>query len=104
MRRRLIALGSGEPTKAICSTLLAQAFETIGYPILPQIEIMQVHTGGHRQREEILHIRSYSLYTPRDFDVSPFFDIIKPRLNSRFDYRALQWGKDEVFADTGTDP
>jgi hypothetical protein len=91
-RRRLIALGSGEPTKAICSTLLAQAFGSIRYPILPDIESVQVQTGGKRLRQEILHIRNYSLYTPRDFDVSPFFDIIKPRLQSGFDYRALQWG------------
>ena len=65
---------------------------------------MQVHAGGQYPRDEFLRIPNYSLYTPRDFDVSRFFDIIKPRLNSRFDYRALQWGKDEVFADTGTDP
>ena len=28
-RRRMIALGSGEPTRAICSTLIAQAFQSI---------------------------------------------------------------------------
>src|SRR3954462_15668237 len=31
-RRRMSALGSGEPTRAICSTLIAQAFESVGYP------------------------------------------------------------------------
>ncbi|MCH9764751.1 MAG: lipo-like protein, partial [Alphaproteobacteria bacterium] len=31
-RRRMIALGSGSPTRAICSTLIAQAFQTIRYP------------------------------------------------------------------------
>src|SRR5690606_368218 len=70
MRRRLIALGSGEPTKAICSTLLAQAFESIRYPILPEIETVSGQAGARQQRQEILHIRNYSLYTPRDFDVS----------------------------------
>ena len=35
-RRRLIAFGSGDPTKAICSTLIAQAFQSVKYPILPQ--------------------------------------------------------------------
>ncbi len=94
MRRRLIALGSGEPTKAICSTLLAQAFESIRYPILPEIETVATQAGGRELRQEILHIRNYSLYTPRDFDVSPFFDVIKPRLQSNFDYLALQWGDD----------
>lgn len=95
VRRKLIALGSGEPTKAICSTLLAQAFESIRYPILPEIETVQTQAGGHHQREEILHIRNYSLYTPRDFDVSPFFDVVKPRLQAGFDYRALHWGEQD---------
>ena len=35
-RRRMIALGSGDPTKMICSALIAQAFDTVRYPILPQ--------------------------------------------------------------------
>ena len=36
LRRRLLAIGSGDPTRAICSTLIAQAFESIHYPILPE--------------------------------------------------------------------
>ena len=36
-RRRMLALGSSDPTRAICSTLIAEAFETIGFPILPII-------------------------------------------------------------------
>lgn len=92
MKRQLLALGSGEPTKAICSTLLAQAFESIRYPILPEIERVDPGTaGGQRARREILHIRHHSLYVPRDFDVSPFFEIVKPRLAQGFDHRALEW-------------
>ena len=34
-RRAMLALGSGEPTKAICSTLVAESFQVIDYPILP---------------------------------------------------------------------
>jgi hypothetical protein len=93
MKRRMLAFGSGEPTRAICSTLLAQAFGAIRYPILPEVELHAVDTPGARQaREEILHIRHYSLYTPRDFDTSPFFQIVKPRIASGFDYRSLRWG------------
>src|SRR5690606_24521964 len=92
MKRRMLALGSGEPTKAICSTLLAQAFESIRYPILPDIEQVDAGTErGRRARREILHIRHHSLYAPRDFDVSPFFQIVKPRLAQGFDHRALVW-------------
>lgn len=37
-RRHMLILGSGDPTRAICSTLIAQAFQSIGYPILPHSE------------------------------------------------------------------
>lgn len=97
MKRRFMALGSGEPTKAICSTLLAQAFESIHYPILPAIELIDPGLPGAEQaRAEILHIRHYSLYMPRDFDVSPFFRIVKPRLENGFDFRSLVWSKPEM--------
>lgn len=36
-RRRMIAIGSGDPTKIICSALIAQAFDAVRYPILPKI-------------------------------------------------------------------
>jgi hypothetical protein len=36
-RGRMLALGSSDPTRAICSTLIAEAFEAIGFPILPII-------------------------------------------------------------------
>ena len=75
-RRRMIAFGSGDPTKIICSALIAQAFDTVRYPILPKIT-----TAGSRQaRREILHIRHSSLYMPRDFDISPYFEIVKPTI------------------------
>ncbi|MFA6985257.1 MAG: lipo-like protein [Arenimonas sp.] len=96
MKRRLIALGSGEPTRAICSTLLAQAFGSIRYPILPEVELIEPGTPGAKQaRAEILHIRHHSLYMPRDFDTSPFFRIIKPRIEAGFDYHRLVWGEEE---------
>ena len=43
------------------------------------------------QRSEILHIRHHSLYAPRDFDLSPYFEIVKPTLEAGFDYRRLRW-------------
>jgi hypothetical protein len=86
-RRRMIALGSGVPTKAICSTLIAQAFETVRYPILPRIELIQ----SRHMRREILHIRHHSLYTPRDFDISPYFAIIKPTIEMGFNYKKMRW-------------
>ena len=86
-RRRMIAFGSGDPTKIICSALIAQAFDAVRYPILPKIT-----RGGSRQaRMEILHIRDSSLFMPRDFDISPFFEVVKPTIELGFDYTALHW-------------
>ncbi|HXG29122.1 MAG TPA: YiiX/YebB-like N1pC/P60 family cysteine hydrolase [Nevskiales bacterium] len=93
-RRRLLALGSGEPTRAICSTLIAQAFQSIRYPILPIIEQRQTEAADCPGcLEEILHVRHHSLFTPRDFDVSPYFEVVKPTLAAGFDYTALHWGE-----------
>jgi hypothetical protein len=86
-RRRMIALGSGDPTKMICSALIAQAFETVRYPILPRI----TRAGSRAARREILHIRDSSLYMPRDFDISPYFEIVKPTIVRGFDYTTLHW-------------
>ena len=86
-RRRMIAFGSGDPTKIICSALIAQAFDAVRYPILPKI----TRAGSRKARREILHIRDSSLYMPRDFDISPYFEIVKPTIVHGFDYTALHW-------------
>jgi hypothetical protein len=94
-RRRMLALGSGDPTRAICSTLIAQAFQSVRYPILPQIE--RVPSGDPMCpgcMDEILHVRHHSLFVPRDFDVSPYFAIVKPSLAPGFDHRRLAWHAD----------
>ena len=90
-RRRMIAFGSGDPTRAICSTLVAQAFQSIQYPILPEIELTKQESECGYTENEILHIRHYSLFTPRDFDISPYFKIVKPTLETGFDYKKLNW-------------
>lgn len=91
-RRRMLALGSGEPTKAICSTLIAQAFQAVRYPILPQITRRpSANPDCNYCQEEILQIRHHSLFAPRDFDLSPYFQIVKPTVEAGFDYQALTW-------------
>jgi hypothetical protein len=57
-------------TRQICSTLIAEAFRSVQFPILPIIkqspdQNIQMTPGNSR------------LYTPKDFDYSPFFQIIK---------------------------
>jgi hypothetical protein len=86
----------GESTKAVCSTMIAQAFSAIDFPILPVL----------RQHEETgveLIVRNPKLFTPRDFDYSPYFDIIKyPFVSfSEGPYRSLPWNKDGLFSHDG---
>lgn len=94
LRRRLIAFGSGDPTRAICSTLIAQAFGVVRYPILPVIS--RKHDGNPDRADqvrELWRIRHYSLYVPRDFDISPFFEVVKPRIARSFDYQHAPWSE-----------
>lgn len=95
-RRSLLAFGSGDPTKAICSTLVAQAFHSIRYPILPlQIEDLEDLVQNAISDEKILAKRHFSHFTPRDFDLSPYFEVIKPTLTAGFDYQEIQWADEE---------
>ena len=97
-RRRMIALGSGTPSKVICSTLIAKAFQSVNYPILPIIQkertILEegLYRGIKHSRfieKEYLHIRHHSLFVPRDFDLSPYFSTIKPTIEKGFNYKNL---------------
>lgn len=97
LRRRLIAFGSGDPTRAICSTLIAQAFGSVRYPILPVIS--HKHDGNPNRADEVRElwrIRHHSLYVPRDFDISPFFEVVKPRIVRPFDYHDAPWSEHDT--------
>lgn len=92
-RRRAIALGSADPSRAICSTLVAESFQAVGYPILPEVPPPPYDSATGRSVSEIFHIKNTGLFTPRDFDLSPFFHVIKPDMPRPFDYRSLVWVK-----------
>ena len=62
--------------------------DIVGYPILPEVRRVD-----RESRREILHIRHHSLYTPRDFDVSPFFAVVKPTIETGFNYKSIQWDR-----------
>ena len=86
-RRRMIALGSGDPTRLICSGLIAQAFESVRFPILPKVTLSESEAVRH----EILEIRHSSLYAPRDFDISPYFELVQPTIVKGFNYKKMLW-------------
>jgi len=97
--------GSGVATETICSTLLAEAFAKVRYPILPQQIRQQPRSLSERLRQQVLGRptrRAYSgllrarhptLCVPRDFDISPYFEIVKfnARDEAEFDYKRLEW-------------
>ena len=91
-RRKMMSMGSGHPTRIICSALIAQAFDSVRYPILPKISRAESESA----REELLEIRHSSLYAPRDFDISPYFEVVKPTLRNGFDYKKMQWADQSV--------
>lgn len=78
---------AGQETKNVCSSLIAEGFNCVGFPILPLVERS---AGGELQ----FYRRNPKLYTPRDFDYSPFFKIYKyPLLKETTDgyYKVLRW-------------
>ncbi|MEM6603822.1 MAG: lipo-like protein, partial [Pseudomonadota bacterium] len=98
--------GSGDPQKVICSSLIAQAFQSVSYPILPDIEKLKKSaarregtTAEERMRteSETLSKRHHSLFSPRDFDMSPFFAVVKPTIEEGFNYMGLQWSEDKDY-------
>jgi hypothetical protein len=86
-RRQLLTFGSGEPTRAICSTLIAEAFSSIPYPVLPNLP-KDRETSSDQIYYEIRH---HSTFTPRDFDLSPYFAVVKPTIERQFDYQTFPW-------------
>lgn len=81
-----------QSTRTVCSTMIGEAFHSVHFPILPHIKPNQ-ETGI-----ELFH-RNPRLYTPRDFDYSPYFEIIKypyVSLDEQPAYRKLPWNKDGV--------
>ena len=106
LREDALHFGSGVATETICSTLLAEAFGRVRFPILPTfIPRPKPHTRGQRLKQRILGRptrRAYSgllrarhptLSVPRDFDLSPYFEIVKfnARETDAFDYTKLEW-------------
>ena len=90
-RSSLFEVGHGELARTICSTLIARAFASVQYPILPTLH--RAPEGG-----VVFHRRNTRLITPRDFDHSPYFEIIKyPFFGDDVTrYRQLNWGADEM--------
>ncbi len=86
----------GEPTKTVCSTMIAQAFASIDFPILPVVK-------QHEESGIELFARNPRLFTPSDFDYSPYFEIIKYPFIAFAEgpYRKLPWNRQGLVSHDG---
>lgn len=91
----LFRVEPGQATQDICTSMIAAAFESIQFPILPLIK------KDHRHGYELIH-RNPKLFTPSDFDYSPYFNIIKYPILPVSDlaaYRRLPWQEGAIYND-----
>jgi hypothetical protein len=88
-------LGGCTEYEVICSGMIAKAFQQVGYPIVPALSpsTKAGHDASKNPYGSALVMRHYSQIVPRDFDLSPNFEIIKYNIIGMgdFDYRAI-WG------------
>jgi hypothetical protein len=99
-RSSLFTHNTGVATQEVCSSMIAEAFHSVHFPILP---VLAQDDDGQMHYLK----RNHKLYTPKDFDYSPYFDIIKYPMLS-FDelaiYRALPWDREGVSGLANIDP
>jgi len=110
-RRKALQFGSGLTTQVICTSMIGRAFQNVGFPIMPVMTPIPARAPEPRRlRDRLLGRRQpapypgvfrhepCSLITPRDFDLSPYFDIVKlnPITRGDFDYSRIRWVEDEA--------
>ncbi len=81
-----------KPTEDICSSMIADAFHSVDFPILPLVK---------KDEEDNLELiqRNPRLFTPSDFDYSPYFNVIKYpifKLGKDYTSHQLPWNRDEI--------
>jgi hypothetical protein len=118
-RRQAPFLGSGGRTDVICSSHLARLFHGVGFPIQPEVEFpdalapepprrrglfMRRRAQSAHHYRGVFRRRHPTLLTPRDFDLSPYFEVVKFNVlaDRAFDYSRLQWIQ-EVVAEAAAD-
>ena len=114
-RRAVERMGSSRTTEVICSSLLGRIFQDVGFPVLPTVVDDEGAPALPEARGSLLQRlrrprtpypgtflpRHPTLLAPRDFDLSPYFEIVKfdAIADGDFDYQRIAWGdpaEDEV--------
>jgi hypothetical protein len=108
LRRTALHFGSRAPTEVICSSLIGHLFHKVRFPILPTVEFPKGFDAPAPTRPSLLRrvfghessrftglfrMRHPTLLTPRDFDLSPHFEIVKFNMiaDGDFDYQRIHW-------------
>jgi len=116
LQRTALHFGTGQPTEVMCSSLLGKLFAKVRFPILPQIEYPDTEGAPQVGRTTLLRrifgyqsdgftgifrMRHPTLLTPRDFDLSPYFEVVKFNVvaDGFFDYQRIQWAAVEEAGD-----
>lgn len=106
-RHDVMQFGSGAATAVICTSLIGRLFHGVGFPVLPsvtptapseKVEVPQRSAWRPWRRRRVNYSGVYrhrdpTLLTPRDFDLSPFFEIVKFNVirQKGFDYGRIAW-------------
>ncbi len=92
-------LGNRDGFQVICSGVLARAFQRVGYPVYPELResLAAAESDPESPFGAPLIMRHFSQILPRDFDLSPTFEIIKFNViaTGKFDYRNLIWVEED---------
>ena len=91
-RSHRTCLGSCNDFQVICSGMIAKAFQKVGYPIIPALNPMPAgkRAPSANPYGAKLIMRHFSQILPRDFDLSPNFEVIKFNIIGQpFDYHEL---------------
>jgi len=106
LRRQMLGFGSRVPTEVICTSLLGRLFHEVRFPVLPSETSSTSEAAGPPGAGLLRHLGRRSRHpravfrrpdptrlTPRDFDLSPYFEIVKlPAVQDvAFDYREIEW-------------
>jgi hypothetical protein len=112
LRREQARMGSEVQTEVICSSLIGQLFQRVGFPVAPRIERVEgpAPAGAPRpglmrrfflrqgfEPPGIYHRRHPTLLTPRDFDLSPYFETVKFNAiaSGGFEYELIHWADEQ---------
>lgn len=93
-RSSLFAYHAHSSTKLTCSLLVAESFMSIRFPILPLVR-------SHDIKGYEFIKRNPKLFTPKDFDYSPYFQILKypiVEFSDDIPYTSASWNKEELVS------